>query len=232
MYNEDAIYPIAEYFVSPQGEGKHAGTLMQFIRFAGCNVGKRYEQEDYDNQLFPIYTNRCQTFDGRSFPCDTDYRLKERKTSKELVQWALSHNVETVLLTGGEPLMHDLTALLHGLKQNQFKIHVETSGTIKPNLNDEFWLMLDWVCVSPKKPFQDAYATMNIANEFKLLVDENFNWRDVPDSIKRKQYKVSLSPINDEDAINYDNVQRCLELQRQHPAVRITMQNHKLWGVR
>lgn len=242
MYNEDVIYPISEVFISPQGEGRYTGTLMQFIRFAGCTVGKPFPKEMYKERYstdtserplhLPIYTEQCTTYDGRTFACDTDYRVKERKTAKDLVQWACSNDVEYVLFTGGEPLMRDLSSLIFGLKQNSFRIHVETSGTIKPNLNEPWWRLINWICVSPKKGFCDEYADLNIAHEFKLLVDEKFSWRDVPDSIKRKSHKISFSPINDEHTINYDNVERCVRLQQEHPSARLTMQMHKLWGVR
>lgn len=229
---EDVIYPIAEMFVSPQGEGRYTGTLMQFIRFAGCSVGKPFTAAEREADQLPIYQEKCTTWDGRNFACDTDYRVKERLTVRKIVEWCMTHDVRYVLLTGGEPLMHKLAPLLKGLKKEGFEIHVETSGTIKPDLNDFYWQMLNWVCVSPKKGFLDAYASLNIANEFKLLVDEHFNWDNVPDSIKRKTAKISFSPINDEHNINQENVQRCLELQRQHPSARVTMQMHKLWGVR
>jgi 7-carboxy-7-deazaguanine synthase len=238
MYNEDVIYPIAETFVSPQGEGRNTGTLMQFIRFAGCTVGKPYKEherpykDDNPEDVLPIYYEKCTIWDGRSFTCDTDFRVKERKTAKELVDWALSHDVEVVLFTGGEPLMRDVTSLMYGLKQNGFKIHLETSGTIKPDLNQVFWKMFDWICVSPKKGFCDEYADLNIANEFKLLVDEHFDWRTVPDSIKRRSRKISLSPVNYTDALDEANMQRCVELQRQHTSVRLTQQSHKIWKVR
>jgi 7-carboxy-7-deazaguanine synthase len=226
------LYPIAEKFVSPQGEGRFTGTLMQFIRFAGCTVGKPFTNQERAEQQLPIYQERCTTYDGRSFACDTDYRVTERLTVAEIVKWTVSHNVKFVLFTGGEPLMRDVSPLVRALKHEAFEIHVETSGTIRPDLNQSFWRNLDWVCCSPKKGFLDAYADNGIANEFKLLVDEDFDWDKVPRSIQRKPSKICFSPINDEKTINQANVQRCLQLQREHPASRVTMQMHKLWQVR
>lgn len=229
---EEVTYPISELFVSPQGEGRNTGVLMQFIRLAGCSVGKPFTQIERETQKLPIYQERCTIYDGRTFACDTDFRVKERKTVHDIVAWAVSNDVRTVILTGGEPLIHDLTPLLSALKRENFDIHMETSGTVIPNLNQKLWKLLDWVCVSPKLGFKAAYADMGIANEFKLLIDEFFSWDTVPSSIQRKPHKVSLSPLNDEKTINWDNVQRCLAIQKQHPEVRITMQMHKLWGVR
>src|SRR6266404_9631270 len=98
-------YPFAEFFCSPQGEGLHCGQLMNFIRTGGCTVGKPYPKEKYIHgtpgenrtlesewakiaqlslqggpQLLPIYTEMCTTYDGRTFPCDTDYRIRARLT--------------------------------------------------------------------------------------------------------------------------------------------------------
>lgn len=226
------VYPIAEMFVSPQGEGRYTGTMMQFIRFAGCTVGKPFTEAERTASDLPIYQEKCTTYDGRSFPCDTDYRVKERLSVHEIVKWTLSHNVKFVLFTGGEPLMRDIAPLTKALKREGFDIHVETSGTIKPDLNQPFWKMLDWICVSPKKGFLDAYADMGIANEFKILVDGDFDWDKVPASIRRKPSKICFSPINDEHSINRENVARCLKLMELYPETRITHQMHKVWDVR
>src|SRR5579862_4361199 len=101
MSYEDVVYPIAELFVSPQGEGRYTGTLMQFIRFGGCTVGKPFTETERTAQQLPIYQEKCTIWDGRTFTCDTDYRVKEKKTVRELVMWADSHDVGYVLLTGG-----------------------------------------------------------------------------------------------------------------------------------
>jgi len=229
--DKELVYPISELFVSPQGEGRFTGTLMQFIRFAGCSVGKPYKPDEHVGD-FPIYYEKCTAYDGRTFTCDTDFRVKERLTVPKILEWATSHNVGFILLTGGEPLMRDVAPLVRALKKQGFDIHVETSGTIRPDLNQSFWKALDWICVSPKKGFWDQYADMGIANEFKLLVDEHFEWENIPKSIQRKPNKICLSPINDTGSINDANLQRCLALQREHTEVRVTQQMHKIWGVR
>lgn len=229
---EDVVYPISEMFVSPQGEGRNTGMLMQFIRFGGCTVGKPFSQAEREQHDFPIYTERCTIYDGRTFPCDTDYRVKERKSVRDILKWCMSHNVKTVLFTGGEPLMRDLTPLMRVLHGEGFDLHVETSGTIKPDLNQLFWKLFKWICVSPKYGFQWEYADLNIAHEFKLLVDDNFEWNKVPVCIRKRQSKISLSPVNDEKELNYDNMQKCIEIQKLNPDIRITTQMQKIWKVR
>jgi len=217
------LYGIAERFTSPQGEGRHAGTLMQFIRFAGCTVGKPFSEAERNSQGLAIFQEKCTTYDDRTFACDTDYRIKERLNAIDLVG-ALDPRIRHVLLTGGEPLAQNLDELMQLLKKNNYTVHVETSGTVRPDLNTKWWHLFDWICVSPKKGFLDQYADLGIANEFKLLVDAEFDWELIPQSIRRKEQKISLSPINDLDKINYANVARCLEIQQQHPNVKLTLQ--------
>ena len=127
-------YPIAETFVSPQGEGLDSGRLMFFIRTAGCNVGKRYPKEMYEQKLWgqevlPIYTNECTTFDGRKFACDTDYRCHQKLTVDQLLELK-PPEVKCICLTGGEPFMHDLEPLILAAIDTYTEVHIETSGTI------------------------------------------------------------------------------------------------------
>src|SRR4051812_2738266 len=95
-------YPISEIFTSPQGEGLYTGMMMTFIRLAGCSVGRPYPKEKYvvlphcefkciggdpdmghgpncayakSTHVLPIYTEQCTLYDGRTFACDTDYRV-------------------------------------------------------------------------------------------------------------------------------------------------------------
>lgn len=229
MVDAGRQFPIAEMFVAPQGEGAHMGKLMNFVRFAGCTVGKPY---DASENRFPLYYEKCTTYDGRNFTCDTDFRVKERLSASAIIE-QLRKDVRYVLLTGGEPLMHPLSGFVFSLRRNNYQVHVETSGTIKPNLLDPMWVGgIDWMCVSPKQGFLDAYADKGIANEFKLLVDENFVWEKVPESIRREPRKICLSPVNTVNDLNYSNLKLCEKIQDKHPDVRITFQFHKILGCR
>jgi organic radical activating enzyme len=90
--------PIAETFHSIQGEGTYVGTPMHFIRLSGCPVGKRATDEFMksvgvstvlaDHPMLPVFTrdqSACQTWDGRFFPCDTDFSCHTYKTVDELI---------------------------------------------------------------------------------------------------------------------------------------------------
>lgn len=178
--NDERKYPISEIFTSVQGEGVYAGTVMTFVRLAGCTVGKSFPKEMYESKeemtfvgledmppKFPIYTEECTLYDGRKFACDTDYRVKSRLTADEIASH-IPPDVNRVCITGGEPCMHDISFLLPALADNGKRfIHLETSGTIY------FGLQPVWVTVSPKKGI--LTSMLNRADELKFLVDENFN---------------------------------------------------------
>ncbi|SRR6266403_126180 len=246
-------FPIAERFTSPQGEGLYAGTLMYFIRFAGCSVGKKlsdserrgWEQKidhfhSKENELLAVYTEKCCTYDGREFLCDTDFRTKEALTMKELLD-GIPKGVGHICLTGGEPLNQPLSEFFDFIgSETDYKVHVETSGTV--SMEDTWpeytaadsleawheggWL---WITVSPKKGLLSEM--IGIANEIKLLVDENFDVEKIPDDIKDHRL-VWLQPINTEFEVDRRNLDRCLSLLQEHKNWRLSSQMHKTWRVR
>ena len=124
------LYPVSELFTSIQGEGFHTGTPAHFIRLAGCNLN-------------------CEW-------CDTDHSERERLTPEQIVErlHLKRSEVTMVVLTGGEPTIHDLVPLLKTLReQNKIKvIAIETNGT-----HVEKWLEYRefdvWITLSPKTPF-------------------------------------------------------------------------------
>ena len=225
--------PIAEIFTSPQGEGVWTGTLMTFIRTAGCCVGRPFPKERYQGfkseegtrvDGFPIYTEMCTTYDGRTFPCDTDYRVKERFTVEQILD-EIPDGVEHACISGGEPLIHDLKYLSYELQRREIMVHIETSGTVLPkwDLEDE------WVTVSPKLGILPAMIRR--ADEVKLLIDGEFVLENVPEFVLRHRI-IYIQPINNEFTVDKANLQRCLELQKAHPTWRISTQMHKIWNVR
>lgn len=230
--NKDKLYPVSEIFTSPQGEGIYTGTTMTFIRLAGCTVGKPFPKAMYNHEfvdipgqlrqvvgqpLLPIYTEKCTLYDGREFACDTDYRVKERLTARQILEH-VSDDVDRVCITGGEPLMHDISILIQTLHNEGKKhIHIETSGTIKFNLHPV------WITVSPKWKYLPTM--IDRSDELKLLVDENFNPLQFLDIAKCKP--VFLHPVNYEHNVNGENLKRCMDWQKKYPAFRIGIQLHK-----
>lgn len=227
------LLPIAEIFTSPQGEGVFTGQPQTFIRLAGCTVGKPYKVSA-DQKLaagLSIYTEECTLYDGRRFPCDTDYRVKRRMTVEQILK-EIPPNVENVCITGGEPLMHNLDTLITYLWDAEKMVHIETSGTINKFLTSRIW-----VTCSPKfSPYLDM---MTRADEFKLLVDKDFDphkpiiciYQDTVQNVTplflAAKKPVYLHPVNGEHTISKENLALCKKWQEEFPQFRIGLQLHK-----
>jgi len=196
---------------------------------AGCTVGRPYPKEVHLDQrhpayLLPTYMEECHTIDGRSFACDTNFRAKERLSVDEIID-LVPTNVERFCITGGEPLMHDLSELVVAAMLKKKKIHIETSGTIglmdlPTHKQDEIW-----VTCSPKLGARPDM--LKRANEIKLLVDENFDVTKLPDEIMEHPL-VWIQPINEEMNIRRDHLKLVIDLQKEFPKWRISLQLHKV----
>lgn len=151
-YGRPGTLPVTEAFYTVQGEGAYAGRAAYFLRLAGCDVG-------------------CVWCDVKeSWTVD-----KEQFNSVEkLVAEAASYPSRMIVITGGEPLMHDLTDLTARLKTAGFRVHLETSGA------HELTGQIDWLCLSPKKfkqPLPDVYSH---TNELKVVIFNggDFDWAE------------------------------------------------------
>jgi len=144
--NKGAMLPLMEEFYTIQGEGFHTGTPAYFVRIGGCDVGCHWcdVKESWNAALHP-------------------------PTSVDLVVANASKYAETVVVTGGEPLMWDMTLLTQMLKDNNRKVHIETSGAY--NLSG-IW---DWICLSPKKNKLPTKTVYDKAHELKVII---FNKHD------------------------------------------------------
>jgi len=129
-------YPLVEDFYTIQGEGAHTGRPAYFIRTAGCDVNCWWcdVKESWDEDKHPS------------------------TTTEDIVKRAVKSGAEFAVITGGEPLLHNLEALTVCLKQAGLDTHIETSGSSP--LSGQ----LDWVTLSPKR--------------FKKPLDENFPYVD------------------------------------------------------
>jgi 7-carboxy-7-deazaguanine synthase len=224
----DKTLPVAEIFCSPQGEGTHSGRMMGFIRLAGCTVGKPYSKSDLKLLDLQPYQERCVAWSGENFSCDTNYKMSKKMSIDEiLIQVA---RMDCVCITGGEPLMHELGELIGQLKAAGKKIHIETSGTILLDKVREHRPL--WVTVSPKQGY--IRDVLWEASEIKVLVGDRFDESAFVAEFSdfMSTGKVWLQPINFETQINPINLQRCVELQHKYPLLRLSVQLHKVLGVR
>lgn len=226
-------YPVAEIFNSPQGEGAWAGVAMTFVRLAGCNVGKPYPTEERINSpelmTLPIWADKCTAWNGTEFTCDTNYKMMRRMTIEDIL---LTPNIrKRICLTGGEPLMHYVQPFLQAAWERHHIVHIETSGT-KPlkAIAENVGIHKLWICVSPKGGY--IPSELIYANEIKVLVGPDFDEATFlyrfGDYINDEM--VSISPINGIKQFDAANAKMCLEMQRKHPQLRISMQMHKMLG--
>jgi organic radical activating enzyme len=118
------IYRINEIFNSLQGEGYNQGRQVTFIRLSGCNL-------------------KCSW-------CDTDHTDNTPMSVKEILDKIDKYNCRSVIITGGEPTIYNLTPLLTALKENNYWIGIESNGT---NPFSNYYHQLDYIAVSPKGAF-------------------------------------------------------------------------------
>lgn len=219
--------PLAEHFHSIQGEGRWMGTPMHFLRFPGCNVGKRA----YPTGTIPILPNGaeatiCHAWDGKEFWCDTDYKKHDEASVDELVE----ETFETaVCFTGGEPLMHQgqqwYRDLIKALDDENIAIHLETSGTYVPDP------AYDWVTVSPKKGWLPTAVEQ--AHQLKFLVSDTTTLEQIKEVTKHARAKcnICLSPIFDPNELVRSHLDQALSFLVAEPTWKLSVQVHKWLGL-
>jgi 7-carboxy-7-deazaguanine synthase len=134
--------PVMEQFYTLQGEGYHQGKAAYFIRLGGCDVGC-------------VWCDVKESWDAEKHP---------KHTIETLVSEVKKTAAQIVVITGGEPLMHPLDEVTNQLRQEGFACHLETSGS------HPFSGTWDWVCLSPKKFKAPLPASLENANELKVVV--------------------------------------------------------------
>lgn len=194
--------PIVETFHSVQGEGLWTGSSAFFIRLAGCDVGCPW----------------CDT--KHSWPA----KKHPHKPIKELVEAAIAHHPTIVIITGGEPLMHNLTHLTHALQQANLRVHLETSGSYP--LSGTF----NWISLSPK-PFKPPLPNIyKYTNELKIIIGlpTDLEWATTQgQKVPAKTIKL-LQPEWNSVAGQKLAIDHILA----HPEWRLSLQTHKFLGVR
>jgi 7-carboxy-7-deazaguanine synthase (Cx14CxxC type) len=208
-------YAVKEIFLTLQGEGAHAGRVAVFCRFAGCNLwsGREADRE----------TAQC------SF-CDTDFvgtdgtrggRYADASALVDAIaqEWSASAGDRWVVLTGGEPLLQVDAALVDALHARGFAIAVETNGTIEPPAG------LDWLCVSPKAGTE---LRIRAGHELKLVYPQD---EAQPEDFTGLAFeRFSLQPMDGPDLAR--NTAQAVDYCLRHPAWRLSLQTHKLLGIR
>ena len=207
-------YRIKEIFFTQQGEGKNTGKDFIFVRFSGCNLWSGQEK----HRASAI----CKF-------CDTDFYGTDginggKYQAKELIKkikslWISADSQIRVVLTGGEPLLQVDEGLISALKKENIYIAVETNGTLEAPDG------IDWICMSPKA---NTEIKLRKGSEVKVVYPQkNLN----PDNFNVLDFKnFYIQPMDSE---NYeDNVSQSVKYCMQNPNWKLSLQTHKILGIR
>jgi organic radical activating enzyme len=194
--------PVMEHFYTLQGEGFHQGKAAYFIRLGGCDVGCVWcdVKESWDAEKHSLLKIEDLIFNVKKTPASI------------------------VVITGGEPLMYDLTELTQQLLQAGFKTHLETSGAYP--LTGKW----DWICLSPKKFKAPLPELLPHANELKVVIfnKSDFNWAEKYAARVASNCKLYLQP-------EWDKADQMtpliIEYIKNHPKWELSLQIHKYINV-
>ena len=197
--------PVVETFHSLQGEGLHAGRSAFFIRLAGCNVGCSW----------------CDT--KHSWPAESHPKQSVDSLATTAAQ-AEQAGAAFVVITGGEPLHHNLDALTAAIRRScHLPVHIETSGV------DPLSGAIDWVTLSPKRHRPPLPELLNRCHELKVVIHqpEDLLFADVV-SAQAPQAEWLLQPGWN----SQEGQQLAVAKAQGNGRWRLSLQSHKWLGVR
>ena len=199
--NKGMMLPLMEEFYTIQGEGFHTGTAAYFIRIGGCDVGCHWcdVKESWNAELHP-------------------------PTSIDLIVSNASNYSETVVVTGGEPLMWDMRLLTQKLKQENLKVHIETSGAYPLSGT---W---DWICLSPKKNKLPTETVYDNANELKVIIHNKHDFIFAEEQAEKVNSKAILF-LQPEWSKNDEMTPLIVDYVMKNPKWRVSLQTHKYLNI-
>lgn len=194
--------PVVEECYSLQGEGFHTGKSAYFIRVGGCEVGCSFCDEK-------------RTWDAAPYP---------QVLVNSIVRRVMRHSANAVVVTGGEPLLYDMTFLCARLHQTGAELFLETSGS-EPLTGE--W---NWICLSPKYGAAPLPTLLKRADELKVIVgtEEDFQWAETNAAKVNSKCHLFLQPEWD----RYSQIiNRIVEYVLYHPQWRVSLQSHKFMNI-
>jgi 7-carboxy-7-deazaguanine synthase len=194
--------PVMEHFYTIQGEGYYQGRAAYFVRLGGCDVGCVWcdVKESWDAQQHPLYE------------------------IQDIIAAIKTSAAELVVITGGEPLLHNLDALTSALQDAGLQTNIETSGSSP--LSGKW----DWICLSPKKFKAPLPEVINAANELKIVVYNNtdFAWGEKYAALVPPDCRLYLQPEWSKAA---EMTPLIVEYIKKHPKWELSLQLHKYINV-
>ena len=211
-------YAVKEIFYTLQGEGFHTGRPAVFCRFAGCNLWSGRE-EDRETATCRF----CDTeFVGTDGPGGGKFANAPDLAAAVAAAWNVGRAQPArpfVVCTGGEPLLQLDPPLVDALHREGFEIAIETNGTLRPPPG------IDWVCVSPKA---EAPLVLGSGDELKLVYPQIGGQ---PERYRGLDFRhFFLQPMDGPERERH--TQMALEYCLRHPEWRLSLQTHKMLGIR
>jgi len=207
-------YRIKEIYFTQQGEGKNTGKDFVFVRFAGCNLWSGKEKHRAS-----AICKFCDTdFYGTDGVNGGIYETKDLVTKIKSL-WISKDSEIRVVLTGGEPLLQVDASLITALKKANIYIAIETNGTLKAPKG------IDWICMSPKA---NTDIKLTEGSEIKVIYpQENLDPADF-NNMNFSNYYIQPMDSKDYEA----NVSKSVEFCMQNSNWRLSLQTHKILGIR
>jgi 7-carboxy-7-deazaguanine synthase len=191
-------YPLMEKFYTLQGEGFYSGQAAYFIRLGGCDVGC-------------VWCDVKDSWDASAHPLvDIDEIINDAKAS----------GAEFCVITGGEPLMHNLDNLTKAIHDAGMRAHIETSGSSPMSGS---W---DWICLSPKKFKAPLPECIGLADELKIIIyhKSDFEWAESFAQRVKPGCKLFLQP---EWGKSESMLPLIIAYIKQNPQWQLSLQIHK-----
>ncbi|WP_294314495.1 7-carboxy-7-deazaguanine synthase [uncultured Sphingomonas sp.] len=208
-------YAVKEMFLTLQGEGVNAGRRAVFVRFAGCNLWSGREQDRAS-----AVCRFCDTdFVGTDGLGGGKFADADALVAAVAGVWGAGQADRFVVLTGGEPMLQVDDALVDALHDAGFRIAIESNGTLPVHPG------IDWVCISPKA---GSEVVQRSGDELKLVWPQPGT--DI-DAIETWDFAHRLLQPMD-DAAGQANVDAAIALVMERPHWRLSLQTHKLLGLR
>ena len=201
LIDKGEMLPLMEEFYTIQGEGHHTGTAAYFIRIGGCDVGCHWcdVKESWNSELHPA------------------------TAADKIIENAKKFG-DTVVITGGEPLMWNMEYLTNNLQQHKIKAHLETSGAYP--LTGKW----DWICLSPKKNKLPLAKIYKKANELKVIVynKSDFKFAEEQATFVNKNCELFLQP---EWSNQKKMTPQIVDYVMNNPQWKISLQTHKYLNI-
>ena len=202
LVEKGEMLPLMEAFYTIQGEGFHSGKSAYFLRIGGCDVGCHWcdVKESWDAALHP--------------PTHIE------KMQEDI----MSFLAETVVVTGGEPLMWNMDPLTDLLHKKGLQVHIETSGAY--SLSGSF----DWICLSPKKTMPPKAEVLAQADELKVIIHNkhDFKWAEQNAAQVKESCYLYLQP---EWSKASEMIEEIVRFVKENPKWSVSLQTHKYMNI-